>query len=123
LELIVLFSFTVLFSHGCNPDMMLDEVSLPLECYCSSLAFICIHLFRAFPMQLATTAPQTSSFKSLLSRMRFGVEVVTVGGGLPDFLGASSSDRPFSAPLVSVSMSVVLRGAKKLQVNAAFGAA
>jgi hypothetical protein len=27
----------------------------------------------------------------------------------------------FSVPVVSVSMSVVLRGAKKLQVNSAFG--
>jgi hypothetical protein len=49
------------------------------------------------------------------------VEVMTVDGGLPGFLGASCSDSAFSTPVVSVSMSVVLRGAKKLQAGTAFG--
>jgi hypothetical protein len=53
--------------------------------------------------------------------MSFVVEVFTIGGSLPDFLEASFSGRPFSAPSVSVSMSVVLRGVKKLRANAAFG--
>jgi hypothetical protein len=46
--------------------------------------------------------------------MRFVLEFITTGGSLPDFLGASCSSSAFSAPVVSVSMSVVLRGAKKL---------
>ena len=46
--------------------------------------------------------------------MRFVVEVIFIGGGLPGFLGASSS--------TSLSVqSVVLRGAKNLQVNTSFG--
>jgi hypothetical protein len=49
--------------------------------------------------------------------MEFVVEVIIIGGGLPGFLGGSV----FSAPVVSLSMSVVLRGAKKLPVNTAFG--
>jgi hypothetical protein len=53
--------------------------------------------------------------------MSFVVEVITIGGGLPEFLGACFSDSVSSAPVVSVSMSVVLGGAKKLQVNTAFG--
>jgi hypothetical protein len=53
--------------------------------------------------------------------MWFVVEVITIGGALPDFLGASFSDNAFSAPIVSVSMLVVLRGAKKLRVNTTFG--
>jgi hypothetical protein len=65
--------------------------------------------------------PLPLSFKSLCSRMRFVVEVITICGGLPDFLGASCSGNVFSAPAVSVSMSVVLRGAKKLRINTAFG--
>jgi hypothetical protein len=52
--------------------------------------------------------------------MRFVVEVSTTGGGLPSFLGASCPGRVFYAPVVSVSMSVVLRGAKKLRVDTAF---
>jgi hypothetical protein len=52
--------------------------------------------------------------------MRFVVEVIT-DGGLPGFLGAFCSGSVFSAPVVSVSMTVVLKGAKKLQVNIAFG--
>jgi hypothetical protein len=59
-------------------------------------------------------------FKSLWSRMRFVVEVITIGGGLPRFLGASSCGSVFSASAVSVSMPVVLRGVKKLRVNTAF---
>jgi hypothetical protein len=52
--------------------------------------------------------------------MRFEVEVITIRGSLPDFLGASCSDRAFSAPVVSMPMSLILRGAKKLQVGTAF---
>jgi hypothetical protein len=48
--------------------------------------------------------------------MRFVVEVITTVGGLPEFLGASFSGKVFSAPVVSVSMSLVLRGAKKLRL-------
>jgi hypothetical protein len=46
--------------------------------------------------------------------MRFVVEGMTIGGGLPGFLGASYSSTVFSAPVVSISISVVLRGVKKL---------
>jgi hypothetical protein len=53
--------------------------------------------------------------------MRFVVEVITIVGDLPEFLGASSFGSAFSAPVVSVFMSVVLKGAKKLRVNADFG--
>jgi hypothetical protein len=53
--------------------------------------------------------------------MRFVVEVIITGGGLPGLLGVSCSGSAFSVTVVSVSMSVVLRGAKKLQVNTAFG--
>jgi hypothetical protein len=52
--------------------------------------------------------------------MMFKIEVITIGGGLRDFLGASCSGSAFSAPVVSVSMSV-LRFAKKLRVGTAFG--
>jgi hypothetical protein len=54
------FSFAVLLSHGCSLDMTLDEVSvLLLGCNYSSSAYICILLFWAFLMLVATTAPQT----------------------------------------------------------------
>jgi hypothetical protein len=53
--------------------------------------------------------------------MRFVVEVITIGGGLPGLLGASSFGSAFSEPVVSVSLSVVLRGAKKLRFNTDFG--
>jgi hypothetical protein len=46
--------------------------------------------------------------------MTLVVEVVTISGGLHDFLEASCSGSAFSAPVVCASMSVVLRGAKKL---------
>jgi hypothetical protein len=48
-------------------------------------------------------------------------EVIIIGGGLPDFLRTSYSDSACSAPVVSVSMLVVLRGAKKLRAVTAFG--
>jgi hypothetical protein len=48
--------------------------------------------------------------------MRFVVEIITIGGGLPDFLGASFSGRVLSVSVDSMSMSLVLRGAKKLRV-------
>jgi hypothetical protein len=38
-----------------------------------------------------------------------------------DFLGAYNSGSVFSATVVSVSMSVVLRGAKKLRLKTDFG--
>jgi hypothetical protein len=47
------------------------------------------------------------------------VEVITIGGGLPDFLEASRSGRVFSVPIVSVSMSLLLKGAENLRVGAA----
>jgi hypothetical protein len=53
--------------------------------------------------------------------MSFVVEVITIGGSLPGFLEASCPSSAFSAPVVSVSMPGVLRGAKKLRVNTAFG--
>jgi hypothetical protein len=59
-------------------------------------------------------------FKLLWSRMRFVVEDITNGGDLPDCLGDFCSGSAFSAPVISVFMSVVLRGAKKLWVNTAF---
>jgi hypothetical protein len=46
--------------------------------------------------------------------MRFVVEVVIIGGSLPGILGASCSGDVFSVPVVSMSMSVVLRSATKL---------
>jgi hypothetical protein len=51
--------------------------------------------------------------------MRFVVEIITIGGGLSDFLWASSGSA-FSAPVVSVPKSLVLRGVKKLPVITAF---
>jgi hypothetical protein len=45
--------------------------------------------------------------------MRFVVQVVTIGGGLPGFLRVSCSGSAFSAPAVSVFKSVVLKSAKK----------
>jgi hypothetical protein len=75
-------------------------------------------LFRVFRNSYSSL---TSSFKSLCSRMRFVVEVIIICGGLPDFRGDSCSGRVFSALVVSVFMSVVLRGAKTLRVNTAFG--
>jgi hypothetical protein len=53
--------------------------------------------------------------------MRFVVDVITICGGLPDFLGASCSASSFSTSVVSVSMSLVRRGTKNLRVNIAFG--
>jgi hypothetical protein len=57
----VLFSSAVRLSHGCSLNMMLDEVS---DLYWCSIAAaqrrFCICFFRTFPMQVATTAPQTS---------------------------------------------------------------
>jgi hypothetical protein len=49
------------------------------------------------------------------------VEVIIIGGGLSGFLGASCSGSVCSASVVSMSMSVVLRGGKKLRFNTAFG--
>jgi hypothetical protein len=61
-------------------------------------------------------SPLTWSFKSLWGRLRFVVEVITIGGGLPRFLGASFSGSVFSAPVVSVSVSV-LRGTKSCELT------
>jgi hypothetical protein len=53
--------------------------------------------------------------------MSFVTEVIIVDDVVPNYLGASCSGSVFSAPVVSVSMSEVVRGVKKLQVNIAFG--
>jgi hypothetical protein len=53
--------------------------------------------------------------------MRFVIEVITIGGGLPDYLRAFCSGSAFSAPVASVSVSLILRGAENLRVNTAFG--
>jgi hypothetical protein len=53
--------------------------------------------------------------------MSFVIEGTTTGDGLQGSLGASCSGSVLSVPVVSVSTSVVLRGAKKLQVNTDFG--
>jgi hypothetical protein len=50
----------------------------------------------------------------------FVVEVITIGGDLPSFL-EPPAPVVFSTLVVSVSMSVVLRGARNLRVNTAFG--
>jgi hypothetical protein len=42
-------------------------------------------------------------------------------GDVRDFLGASCSGSVFSVPVVAVSMSVVLRGARKLRIKTTFG--
>jgi hypothetical protein len=58
-------------------------------------------------------SPLMFSFRSLWSRIRVVVEVITIGGGLPGFLGAScsSSLRVYS---------LILRGAKKIRINTVF---
>jgi hypothetical protein len=53
--------------------------------------------------------------------MRFVVEVIIIGGGQPAFLEDSYSDNVLFASVVSVSMSLVLRCAKNLRVDTAFG--
>jgi hypothetical protein len=53
--------------------------------------------------------------------MGFVVEIITIGGSLPGFLRASCSGSAFAAPVVSMSISVVLRGVKKLRGSIAFG--
>jgi hypothetical protein len=52
--------------------------------------------------------------------MNIVIEVITIGSCLPDFLGASCSGSAFSAPVVSRSILLVLRGEKNLQVITAF---
>jgi hypothetical protein len=66
------------------------------------------HIFRN------SYSPFTWAFKLLWSQMRFVVEVIIIGGGLSGFLGVSYSGNAFSAAVVSMSVSVALRGAKKL---------
>jgi hypothetical protein len=53
--------------------------------------------------------------------MKFVVEVIMIGGDIPEFLEASCSGSAFSAPIVSVSTSVVPNGAMKLIVSTASG--
>jgi hypothetical protein len=53
--------------------------------------------------------------------MRFVIEVLIIGGSFSGFLEDSCSDTVFSAPVVTMSMPVVLRGAKELRVTADFG--
>jgi hypothetical protein len=45
--------------------------------------------------------------------MRFVVEVIIIGGGLIASQGASFSSSVFSAPVISVSLSVILTGKGK----------
>jgi hypothetical protein len=78
----------------------------------SAISFVMIRV--PFHVSGNSYFPLTCSFKSLWSRMRFVMEVITIGGGLPDFLGASCSGSAFCAPVVSVSLSIVLSGAKIL---------
>jgi hypothetical protein len=54
-------------------------------------------------------SPLTCSFRSLWCRIRFVIEVLTIGGGPPNFLGASCSGSAFCALVVSMSTSVDLR--------------
>jgi hypothetical protein len=49
------------------------------------------------------------------------LEVIIIGGSLPDFLRTSCTSSAFSAPVVSMPVSLVLRGVKKLRVSTAFG--
>jgi hypothetical protein len=65
--------------------------------------------------------PFTWSFNSLWSQMRFVVEAIIIGGGLGDFLGTFFSGSTLSAWVVSVSISVVLRGVKVLLFISDFG--
>jgi hypothetical protein len=51
----------------------------------------------------------------------FMIQIIIIGGGLPSFLGAYCSSSLFPATVVSVSMPVVLRGAKNLRVDTALG--
>jgi hypothetical protein len=54
----VLFSFAVLPSRGCLLDTTLDEVSTSTRVQLQQLGVdSCMRLFRAFPIQMATTAP------------------------------------------------------------------
>lgn len=59
-------------------------------------------------------------FKVAPERNEVCGKVIIIAGGLPGFLGACFSDRVSSALIVSVSMTVVLRGVKNLRVNVAF---
>jgi hypothetical protein len=54
--------------------------------------------------------------------MRFVVKLISTGDGLPSFLRASCSGSVSSTLVVSVSMSVVLRGAQKFRVDTALEA-
>jgi hypothetical protein len=53
--------------------------------------------------------------------MTFAVEVITIDGSRLGVLEDSRSGSAFSAPVMSVPMSVVLSGAKKLRVIITFG--
>jgi hypothetical protein len=52
--------------------------------------------------------------------MRFMAEVI-IDGSLCNYLGAFCFSSVISAPVVSLSMSVVQRGANTLQINTDFG--
>jgi hypothetical protein len=49
------------------------------------------------------------------------VEVIAIGGGLHVLLEANFSGNVFSVPVITMSMSVVLRDVIKLQVTTVFG--
>jgi hypothetical protein len=66
-------------------------------------------------------SPWTFSIKLICSRMRFAVKFITTGSGLPEFLGVSCSGSTLCVSVVSVTMSLVLRGVKKLRINNVFG--
>jgi hypothetical protein len=70
-----------------------------------------------FPVFRNSYCPLTWSFKSLWSWMSFVVVVIFIVVGLPAFMGASYTCNVLSALVVSVSMSLVRRGAKKLRVQ------
>jgi hypothetical protein len=53
--------------------------------------------------------------------MKFLVEVITIGGGLPGSFSKPPTPVVFSTPIVSVSMSVVQRSAGKAHINIASG--
>jgi hypothetical protein len=60
-EFVVLISLAVRLSRGCILDMTLDEVSLfYMGAIAATRRTFCVRIFGAFPMQVATTTPQTS---------------------------------------------------------------
>jgi hypothetical protein len=86
------------------------------------MAKYCVIYFAMIRVPVRVFRNSYSPFMWVLSR--FGIEwgkVITISGGLPDFLGVYYSDSVYSALVVSVSISIVQRCAKKLRVNTALG--